>query len=75
MFQHMVYMVYHGHKCFIRRETQTIEYTAQQKKQDIMDAEDKALEEAIEEMGAAALTDLPTLANFVKKYLPETYKI
>jgi hypothetical protein len=26
-------------------------------------------------MGAAALTDLPTLANFVKKYLPETYKI
>jgi hypothetical protein len=73
LFQHMVYMVYQGHMCFVRRETETVEYTVQQKKQDMMDAEEKALEESIEEMGATALTDLPSLAEFIKKYLPEPY--
>jgi len=70
-FQHMVYVVHQGHKCFMRHETETVECTAQQKKQDMMDAEDRALEECIEEMRAAALTDLASLAEFVDKYLPQ----
>jgi hypothetical protein len=55
----------------MRHETETVECTAQQKKQDMMDAEDRALEECIEEMRAAALTDLASLAEFVDKYLPQ----
>jgi hypothetical protein len=68
-------MVYQGHKCFIRCGTETVQYTVQQKKQDMMDAEYKALEKSIEEMQAAALTDLSALAEFIKKYLPEQYQI
>lgn len=75
MFQHMVYMVYHGHKCFIRRDTETVEYSVQQKKQDMMDAEDKAIEESIEKIRAAVQTDLHSLAEYIKKYLPQSYQI
>lgn len=70
MFQHMVYMVYQGHKCFMRQETEIVECAAQQKKQDMMDAEDRALKESIKEMGAVALPDLASLAEFVNMYLP-----
>lgn len=70
MFQHMEYMVYQGHKCFMRHEMETVECTAQQKKQNMMDAEEKALKESIEEMEAAGLTDLASLAKFVNTYLP-----
>lgn len=66
----MVYMVYQGHKCFMRQEAETVECTAQQKKQDMMDAEERALKESVKEMGAVALTDLASLAEFVNTYLP-----
>jgi hypothetical protein len=49
---------------------ETVECTAQQKKQNMMDAEEKALKESIEEMEAAGLTDLASLAKFVNTYLP-----
>ncbi|XP_023717493.1 uncharacterized protein LOC111869878 isoform X2 [Cryptotermes secundus] len=67
---HIVYMVYQGHKCFMRQEAETVECTAQQKKQEMMDAEDRALKGSIKEMGAIALTDLASLAEFVNTYLP-----
>jgi hypothetical protein len=54
----------------MRQETETIECAAQQKKQDMMDAEDRALKESIKEMGAVALPDLASLAEFVNMYLP-----
>lgn len=71
LFQHTVYMVYQERKCFMRCGTETVECSVQQKKQDVMDAEVKALEESIKEMGKAALTDLASLAEFVNKYLPQ----
>ncbi|XP_069698575.1 uncharacterized protein [Periplaneta americana] len=67
---HMVYMVYQSRKCFIRRGTETIEATVMQRKQDMMNAEEKALEESIEKMGEAATSDLASLAEFINKYLP-----
>ena len=48
-----------------------MECSIQQKKQDMMDAEIRALEESIKEMGRAALTDFASLAEFVNKYLPQ----
>lgn len=71
LFQHTVYMVYQERKCFMRCGTETVECSVQQKKQDVMDAEVKALEESIKEMGRAALSDLASLAAFVNKYLPQ----
>jgi hypothetical protein len=66
----MVYMVYQGLKCFVRQETETVECTAQQKMQDMMDAEDRALTKHIKEMETVALRDLASLAQFVNTYLP-----
>lgn len=71
LLQHTVYMVYQERKCFMRCGTETVECSVQQKKQDVMDAEIRALEESIKEMGRAALTDLASLAEFVNKYLPQ----
>lgn len=71
LLQHTVYMVHQEHKCFMRCGTETVECSVQQKKQDVMDAEIRALEESIKEMGRAALTDLASLAEFVNKYLPQ----
>jgi len=71
LLQHTVYMVHQERKCFMRCGTETVECSVQQKKQDVMDAEIRALEESIKEMGRAALTDLASLAEFVKKYLPQ----
>jgi uncharacterized protein YbjQ (UPF0145 family) len=48
-----------------------VECSVSQKKQDVMDAEVKALEESMKEMRKAALTDLVSLAEFVNKYLPQ----
>lgn len=64
-------MVCQERKCFIRCGTETVECNVQQKKQDMMDAEVKALDESIKEMDGAALTDLASLAEFVNKYLPQ----
>lgn len=47
LFQHTVYMVYQERKCFMRCGTETVECSVQQKKQDVMDAEVKALEESL----------------------------
>jgi len=70
MLQHTVYMVYQERKCFVRCGRETVECSVQQKKQDMMDAEIRALE-SIKDMGRAALTDLASLAEFVNKYLPQ----
>jgi len=71
LLQHVVYMVCQERKCFMRCGTETVECSVQQKKQDVMDTEIRALEESIKEMGRAALTDLASLAEFVNKYLPQ----
>lgn len=71
LFQHTVYIVYQQRKCFMRCGTETVECSVSQKKQDVMDAEVKALEESMKEMRKAALTDLVSLAEFVNKYLPQ----
>jgi hypothetical protein len=55
----------------VRHETETVQYTAQQKKQDMMDAENRALEKLTKEMETAALFDLASLAEFVNTYLPD----
>jgi hypothetical protein len=55
----------------MRQETKTLECTAQQRKNDMMDAEERALKESIKEMEAVASTDLASLAEFVNRYLPQ----
>ena len=67
----MVYMVYQNRKCYVRNGTDTVECTVAQRKQDIMDEEERSLEECIEELQATANNNLATLAKLIKKHVSD----
>ena len=64
-------MVYQNRKCYKRQGSETVECTVAEKKQDMMDEEERNVNECIELLEAVANNDGGTLLKLVKDKLIE----
>ncbi|XP_049814809.1 uncharacterized protein LOC126262308 [Schistocerca nitens] len=66
---HMAYVVYQGRRCFMRQDTSTVEWTVTQKKNYMMEQEERILDDSIEKLNEDTRNNLHLLANLMQKYV------
>ncbi|XP_067002199.2 uncharacterized protein [Anabrus simplex] len=67
--RHMVYALHQCRKCYVRRDADTLESTITQKKNYMIEMEEKALDDATNSIREISQGYLAILASFIDKYL------